>query len=199
MAGVFGFISGAFDNNSPLGTTYIPKVLTYYLGDHGLADEDQCASDEDQLGYSNAIPSDDPPLQQYTFTSICTRALDAPLLSEVSCDDLGNVDSDEMNTLGGTILHELLHVPAFISRLPHHEKLLHWGNSQDKTSISDYEQPDDVTSPPDDGYGPTGAEDLRMFQGRYVCRSNADNYVFYALSRYWSKKCGKAFKGVREL
>ncbi|OAP55902.1 hypothetical protein AYL99_10054 [Fonsecaea erecta] len=110
-------------------------------------------------------------------------------LAGFGCDGLGDRDTAYMKVIGSTVLHELFHwpwmflsVPDYATAIPDHDH-----------RIWDYDGPW-VSG----AYGPWNA--LRINQlpadprsGMSQSLQNADNYVWYALSRYWSFRCGKVF------
>ncbi|OQU98033.1 hypothetical protein CLAIMM_03870 [Cladophialophora immunda] len=110
-------------------------------------------------------------------------------LAGFGCDGLGDRDTAYMKVIGATVLHELFHwpwmflsVPDYAARVPDHDH-----------RIWDYDGP---WAP--GAYGPFNA--LRINQlpadprtGNSQSLQNADNYVWYALSRYWSFRCAKTF------
>ncbi|EXJ70606.1 uncharacterized protein A1O5_06676 [Cladophialophora psammophila CBS 110553] len=104
-----------------------------------------------------------------------------------SCDNLGDYDSDWMKTTGSTILHEFIHWSWFFVYVPNWYIFIRGG------TIDDYRGPN-----PKHGYGPYRARQIKDIYGSLTqpypeTLNNDDNYVYYALSKYWSWRCGKQF------
>lgn len=125
------------------------------------------------------------------------------MLAEIDCDDLGYKDSRMMEPLAGVVLHEMTHIAALTARLPGRERLVAFkGQTAVNHIIGDFVPMDgEHGAVPRGGGAFLETRDLRYMEGmglvkagRGVCRSNADSYVVFMLSRYWSWKCGREFK-----
>ncbi|KAH0829527.1 hypothetical protein FOPE_10537 [Fonsecaea pedrosoi] len=105
------------------------------------------------------------------------------------CDGLGDRDTAYMKVIGSTVLHELLHWPWMFLSVPDYTTLV----PDHDHRITDY------TGPWVEGaYGPYNAMRINQLPpdprtGMSQSIQNADNYVSYALSRFWSFRCDKTF------
>ncbi|KIX97301.1 uncharacterized protein Z520_06753 [Fonsecaea multimorphosa CBS 102226] len=114
---------------------------------------------------------------------------DGAPLPGFGCDGLGDRDTTYMKVLGSSILHELFHWPWMFLSIPGYET-----NIPDHGHrIWDYDGPWVPSA-----YGPWNAMHINQLpadsrSGMSQSLQNADNYVWYALSRYWSYKCDKTF------
>ena len=86
----------------------------------------------------------------------------------------------------------MTHIAPLISRVPGVEDLL---DPKGEKVIVDYERTKNDNSVPPNGYGPFNAWALRQYNNRRA-KSNADNYRWYALSRFFTKRFNKAFKAA---
>ena len=110
-----------------------------------------------------------------------------------SCANLGDHDSDWMKTPGSIILHELLHWGFFFASVPSWKSTIVYKNSEWK--ILDYKG---QAGPPSNGYGPYNAKMLKdefstTDQVWPETLNNVENYVWFAVSKYWSWRCGAVF------
>lgn len=112
------------------------------------------------------------------------------------CGGLSDHDSSLMLVLGAVFLHEMLHWPRLVRWVPDYDKLIPLDQYGQSTIV------DFVPSPgqyPPAGYGPLYAKTINEGQplnpqtGKSASIQNSDNYVWYALSKYWSFKCGRVF------
>ena len=121
-----------------------------------------------------------------------------------TCNGLQGFDSDYMSSPATTLLHELFHVPGLFDDVPGYSDTILTSEITQGTGpgsgivqnlISDWKGDD-----PKYAYGafntrrlnelePTDKEGLK-WRGIY----NADNYLFYALSSYYSRKCNLDFR-----
>ncbi|KAI1611158.1 hypothetical protein EDD36DRAFT_314226 [Exophiala viscosa] len=179
--------------------------LSISIGDHP----------DKKLPSSFACDDDDDPDAYYTASkdnaddgtiSMCTRVWDHPALKDIldppsgwenepgfGCSGLLNHDSDLMQPAGGVILHELLHWAFFFKNdVPNWDTVIPLTPAGDHR-IRDYQGP--AGGIPPNGYGPYNAPLLKNLpKGAYsLTTNNVDNYVYYALSKYWSTVCNKSF------
>ncbi|KAK4945581.1 hypothetical protein LTR10_015200 [Elasticomyces elasticus] len=138
------------------------------------------------------------------LVSLCDQTFEFPTLQEIedpparyrdgegnplpgfTCDGLGDHDTDWMQTPGVVLLHELMHWTYLLEDIPNYEDLID-ENEDGFPQIVDFAGPDPV-----DGYGPYNTMRLRQVKAAETIQ-NADSYVWYAQSKYWSWKCGKTF------
>ncbi|OAL34370.1 hypothetical protein AYO20_06423 [Fonsecaea nubica] len=109
-----------------------------------------------------------------------------------SCAGLGDFDSDWMKTVGSTILHEYIHWGFLFVHVPDWYHFIRV-NDRGWRAIEDYPGPN-----PPNGYGPYRAKLIKDTYGAWdqaypVTVNNVDNYVYYALSKYWSWRCDRRF------
>ncbi|OAG34403.1 hypothetical protein AYO21_11428 [Fonsecaea monophora] len=109
-----------------------------------------------------------------------------------SCAGLGDFDSDWMKTVGSTILHEYIHWGYLFIHVPGWYEFIRV-NDQGWRAIDDYSGPN-----PPNGYGPYRAKQIKDTYGAWdqafpATVNNVDNYVYYALSKYWSWRCDRQF------
>lgn len=109
-----------------------------------------------------------------------------------TCNGLGDTDSDWMASPGATLLHELMHWSYLLKDTPGFSDLID-KDEAGLPQVRDFSQPQ---SHPPDGMGAFHARLLKDF-GPYVAIQNADNYRWYALSKYWSWKCKRGFGPAR--
>lgn len=121
------------------------------------------------------------------------------------CGNLGTTDSGWMVTTGSILLHELFHCPVLFRDVPG------YANAIDIDSVTEGTGPgsgpvqniiDDYSNPgydPDNGYGPYNAKWINdntptdQFNQGWLPIYNADNYMWYAISAFFTQKCGKEF------
>jgi len=145
--------------------------------------------------------------------TVCERTFRLPLSSEIenppawgkdaqgnplpgfSCDGLGGHDSGWMKTMGSTMLHELMHWSYPFDDIPD----FHYDIEESDlgyTQITDFLNPDPQPGWPPKGYGPYYSKMLRDLETDSLSSKtlqNVDNYIYYAVSKYWSFKCNKLF------
>lgn len=133
-------------------------------------------------------------LGDWAWVSLCEDAWQYPSLDEIydphdarkgspgwGCDGLGDHDSELMTTIGGLLLHEIMHWSGLLENVPNFDDLIQEGEIG-FPQIGDFPGPN-----PPDGYGSFNAKQLKSVE-------NADNYRCYAESKFWQWKCGRAFK-----
>ena len=133
-------------------------------------------------------------LGDWAWISFCEDAWQYPSLDQIynpvdankgkpgwGCDGLGDHDSEFMTTLGGLLLHELMHWTWLLYNFPNFDDLIGQG-AIGLPQIGDFPGPE-----PADGYGSLHAKQLKSVE-------NADNYRCYAESKYWQYRCGRPFK-----
>ena len=170
--------------------------LEIALGNHPDLPEDQqlCGKDEFLLAFTFTSLA----MGDFAYISICDVAWQYPSLGEIenppesakdngvpmpgyTCDGLGDHDSDFMTTPGGVLLHELMHWPYLIEGIPNYDMIEE--GPMGLPQIKDFEGP----TPPN-GYGAFNAKQLTRDGIQ-----NADNYHWYAQSKYWSWRYKKTF------
>ncbi|KAJ9608959.1 hypothetical protein H2200_006730 [Cladophialophora chaetospira] len=113
-----------------------------------------------------------------------------------SCDNLGTFDSDWMKTMGAVILHEYLHWGFYFTNVPGwHLKIAPDPAQGGKRDIEDYAG---QLGPPAVGSGPYNAKLINDNYGNTgqpfaPTLNNVENYVWFAVSKYWSWRCGRDF------
>ncbi|KAI1623127.1 hypothetical protein EDD37DRAFT_682610 [Exophiala viscosa] len=127
-----------------------------------------------------------PTLVEIEDPSADHRDADGDPLLGYTCDGLGDHDTDWMQTPGGVLLHELMHWTYLLEDIPNYEDLID-ENEDGFPQIADFAGPN-----PGDGYGPYNTMRLRQVKAAETIQ-NADSYVWYAQSKYWSWKCGRTF------
>ncbi|KAK4937070.1 hypothetical protein LTR10_022193 [Elasticomyces elasticus] len=110
------------------------------------------------------------------------------------CDGLGDHDNGFMTVTGSTVLHEFFHWPIILQGVPGYNTFIP-PDSQGNHHIGDNTGTAFGLA---HSYGPYNARLINMVArnpvtGKSQSIQNADNYVWYALSLYWSWKCGKPF------
>ncbi|KAJ9503776.1 hypothetical protein H2202_000915 [Exophiala xenobiotica] len=111
------------------------------------------------------------------------------------CDGLGDHDSNLMAAPGAIMLHELMHWPGLLRSVPDYENLIHRDVETDQPVIEDFSG----SGYPPNGYGPFYARIINEGQpldprtGKSQSILIVDNYMWYALSKYWSFKCRRIF------
>lgn len=157
------------------------------------------------------------PREEKAYTQVYKRAFDFPSFDEIftkrGCGGLGQYDSGLMTSLGAHLLHEMVHwrllVRAennrerFDAVIPHvvilpdpDDEDLEIEEEHDYIDDYDRDQQEDPEIDPLTGYGPKNAHDLVVNGGGASFR-NADNYRWYAVSKYWSWRCTLAAMGRR--
>ncbi|KIX97028.1 uncharacterized protein Z520_07142 [Fonsecaea multimorphosa CBS 102226] len=190
--------------NAQLSSRFVQSRI--YIGDStARPTERQCK------GQVNAWMSEDN-ADANAEIYICDDAFDWPSIEEIanppqtswardnqgrplpgySCDGLGDFDSDWMKTMGSIILHEYMHWGFLYIQVPNWYYYI-------KTTSMGFRAIEDYTGPfPPNGYGAYHAKTIKDIYGSWdqawpQTLNNADNYVYYALSKYWSWRCGKQF------
>lgn len=140
---------------------------------------------------------------KYAWQSLCEEAFDFPFLWDIellatdpsghmipghTCSGLGERDSDYMESPGGILLHELMHWTYLLETIDRFSELIK-PDEGGFHQIRDYSSP---TGVPPNGLGAFHAMQLKD-HGPYAGIQNADNFKWYALSKYWSWRCGRAF------
>ncbi|KAK5185903.1 hypothetical protein LTR44_001952 [Exophiala sp. CCFEE 6388] len=180
------------------------SLLSISIGNHpdrSPNSGDDCAVDDTDAYLVHSRDNEDAGL-----ISMCTPVWDYPSLSNIlnppagweneigfGCNNLLDRDSDLMTPAGGVLLHELLHWGfLFENEVPNFETVIPLTSGGDH-HIRDYLGPPGGI--PDTGYGPYNAPLLKNLPpGPYsVTTNNVDNYVYFALSKYWSIQCTKWF------
>lgn len=117
-----------------------------------------------------------------------------PTLPGWGCDGIGDHDNSFMTVTGSTMLHELFHWPVLFQDVAGYDTFIppdasgnHFIGDNIGTGIG-----------LPHSYGPFNARLINLLTpdpvtGKSQSIQNADNYVWYALSLYWSWKCGRPF------
>ncbi|OAL37540.1 hypothetical protein AYO20_03047 [Fonsecaea nubica] len=143
------------------------------------------------------------------FMSVCDYAFSHPSLADIEnppawardptgapepgygCDNLLDHDNDYMISLSGIMLHELFHWTYLFEDIPQFDHFIALDEELIRV-IDDWKGPF-----PPDGYGPFHAMLVNTLPMQplvaFPSTNNADNYVYYALSKWWSFKCQRAF------
>ncbi|KIW89618.1 uncharacterized protein Z519_09774 [Cladophialophora bantiana CBS 173.52] len=112
------------------------------------------------------------------------------------CQNLGDTDSSNLHSTGSVMLHELMHFPGLFSDVPHYAATI---PSQIQFSSTPHVISDFFGDWPKNGYGPYNSAEIKRFLPRdhsyfeWKPTYNADNYVSYAVSQYYSRVCGRKF------
>ena len=143
--------------------------------------------------------------------NVCDTAFRFPQLSAIEqnvpatwtadpgCAGLGDEDTGWMTSLGGHLLHEFTHWEYLTKDIPGFEDVVE--KTPDKI-IGDYKyelwreevEDEDFSEDPSTGYGPFKARELNFVtETKNLGQRNADNYRWYAQSKYWSFKCERDF------
>ncbi|KIW27740.1 uncharacterized protein PV07_07450 [Cladophialophora immunda] len=111
------------------------------------------------------------------------------------CQNLGNIDTRWMYSTGSVLMHELLHFPGLFADVPDYDaNIATQFDANTPHFISDF-----YGDWPENGYGPYNAAEIKRYLPRdhqylqWKPTYNADNYVCYALSKYYSRVCGRPF------
>jgi hypothetical protein len=122
------------------------------------------------------------------------------------CENLGDTDSNWMDSIAAIILHELFHFPGLFADVPDYGATIQLkgvvpgsgpGSGPIEHQIDDWYGKGKT---PPNGYGAYNAKlvnDLHPLDknGRpFLAIYNADNYAWYALNSYFSKTCGREFQ-----
>ncbi|ETI24798.1 hypothetical protein G647_04168 [Cladophialophora carrionii CBS 160.54] len=111
------------------------------------------------------------------------------------CENLGDTDSDYMDSPAAVVLHELLHFPGLFADVPSYAAMIPTRSGQPEHLIEDWWGPSPI-----DGYGAYNAMLISKTPPkdrngrRFLPIYNADNYAWYAISSYFSRKCTKEFQ-----
>lgn len=139
--------------------------------------------------------------------SMCDLVWDHPPLQEIfqpeiewighpgfGCETLLGEDTNLMLPAGGVLLREMLKWNYLFS-----DNVREWDirirtNAIHEHQINEYQAPGPNSIPPN-GRGPYNAALLKTLPRGALSETvnNAENYVWFALSRYWSIKCGAVF------
>ena len=140
--------------------------------------------------------------------SLCDAALRFPTLNSIvinderrtgrgdpGCDGMGAVDSGWMTSLGGHILPEIIHwryifvlgIDDWIEVVTDYKE-----DEDDEKIIVDYDANEGSFMTPPSGYGPYNTRALASHRNGEAI-NNADNYRWYAPSKYFQWKCGRSF------
>ncbi len=135
---------------------------------------DDCKDKPWMLGYLLQKP-DFP--DEYVHLIVCTRTMQLPLISEMSCDKLSDHIDKTFDTLAATLMHEYVHWSALMKRAL---------DTKDppQRKIHDFEAP--KGSDPENGYGAYNAMRIRE---KHDPTDNADNYAWFALEAFWTREC----------
>jgi hypothetical protein len=142
---------------------------------------------------------DYPMLEDVTDPPSSAKTVTGDLKPGYGCDGLLDRDTDYMCTVGGIVLHELIHWSALFVKTPGWNQFITPGAPGERW-ITDYKamSPFDV---PATGYKPYNAHMLNFKSMLYpnkfpprVSVNNADSYHVYAASKYFQFRCGKQFR-----
>lgn len=125
--------------------------------------------------YTNPFPAGfDPGLPNTaTFTFFCDPAFNLPgRYGDITCANVGDTLSTNMEFLGGTILHEWMHNDGIGAQ------------GTGGAHIGDYSTPQDARA----GYGPYKTRQL-LINNPSQCITNADNYLWLAYEIIFTKAC----------
>lgn len=157
------------------------------------------------------------PEENKAYTQLYKRAFDFPTLDDIftkrTCDGLGPYDSGLMTSLGAHLLHEMIHWRLLVRASNNeqqfdavitHDVWLPDPDDEDELEEEEHDYIDDYNkneyedsdADPATGYGPANAHQL-VLNGNYRSFRNADNYRWYAVSKYWSWRCTQATGGHR--
>jgi hypothetical protein len=182
--------------------------LQIAIGDHPDRDDQDEQCEDNHIDGFFSFDNNDPTAG---LLSICNGAWRYPALDDIfeppaswrgkpgfECNGLGPRESNFELPLGGVILHEMLHWPyLFQNDVPDWStKVPTLPQYPTVRQIPDYK---DYTGNPPDGYGPYYAPQLKtvpkgMWGGQYpITTNNADSFVYFATTKYWSLKCNRNF------
>ncbi|EXJ56960.1 hypothetical protein A1O7_07304 [Cladophialophora yegresii CBS 114405] len=114
-----------------------------------------------------------------------------------TCDGLLDRDNAYMEIVAGWLLHELIHwEELYKDDVPEWDQFV-----SSLTGIKDFDSPG---ATPEYGYGAFNARLLKERavshpgeNGHYPTVNNADSYMWYALSNYWSWRCQRPYRGAQ--
>lgn len=178
---VFGLISGAFENNWPSGPELFPFKVTIW------ADEGShpACNDPNLYAWAGNRPAGAKSVNKYADIIVCPNNVrDKKMIGAIDCSELGDYDSDAMEPLSATILHEMMHIVAMISRLPGSDQLLDTTSETVRGAIGDYQRPTGEQSLPVNGYGFQQCEYLRDKGPRYAVSSRCHTIGHDAKMRF---------------
>ncbi|OAG44434.1 hypothetical protein AYO21_01430 [Fonsecaea monophora] len=125
------------------------------------------------------------------FMSLCDYAFSHPSLADIENPPAWARDPTGAPEPGGIMLHELFHWTYLFEDIPQFEHFIALDEELIRV-IDDWKGPF-----PPDGYGPFHAMLVNTLPMQplvaFPSTNNADNYVYYALSKWWSFKCQRAF------
>ncbi len=205
VADVRGHLSGGLltiISTDTLNPMFTDLIISF--GDHpGGMDNSGCSQDVTLEGYQTILRSD---VSKFIIT-LCIPAWSYPPIGAIvnppadrvgqngfGCDGLGNRDSDLMMVPGSVLLHEMMHMgELFSGTVRNRDAKINTISAETHVHfIADYAG-DLVHNW--EGYGPYYAHQLvDIPDGAYSnALNNADNYVWYALSKFWSVQCQRQF------
>lgn len=134
------------------------------------------------------------------------RAPDGTPFNGYGCDQLGERESDFLACPGSLLLHELIHWEGPLSRIPDFDTFINIAPGNTQRRIEDLVAPKQTqerfSNRPLDRYWQFNSrrlKELSMFSPTYppyVILNNVDSCVSYAISKYWSWRCGRRFREV---
>ena len=165
------------------------------------------------VGYAYTEQNFDNANQNRAIICLCDIAFRFPSLDNIKkdveatweegprCKNMGSYDSGWMTSLGGLLLHEFTHYEYLLEDVPNYAKnvmklsprgfiddynYVQWSNKVPGT---------EWPNPPTSGYGPHNAMTLNdnIDDVLHMAMINADNYRWYAQSKWWSFQCEKAY------
>ena len=182
--------------------------LSISAGDHPELEEDEKRCPDIDSSHSWAaytIQFGD--LERRSLLSICDFGFRLPSLNQIldpakagpGCAGLGDHDSGRMTSLGSEILHEVIHWRYLLQDVADFDDVLMEYDDTDEGEniIIDFDGGESSFMSPSDGYEPVHAHKL-VGHGEGDAVNNADNYRWYAQSKYWSFMCGKCFGPARD-
>lgn len=189
--------------------------LSIYFGSHPRSQDINCVSPNQM---ASMFEFDD----GRAAISICPAPFNFPSLADAynppkrvrdpdgtpfigyGCDRLGERESDFLWCPGIVMLHEMIHWTHLLNRIPDYNSLINIKPGPNTRGIIDFQapipNPGETQLEPQSGYGQFNSrrlKELSMFSPNYpphVTLNNVDNYVSYAILRYWSWRCGREFK-----
>ena len=171
-------------------------------GDHRElnADERDCANIDPGVTYAAHTNQFGDELGDRGLISLCPIAFRFPTIAQITngspgCQGLGSYDSGLMTPLGGHVLHELIHWRYLVYDGPLFDEIVveQEGVPDGENIISDYDADSSNEFEPPDGYGPYHTRLLAEHEGSSDAVNNADNYRWYAQSKFWQWRCGRSF------
>lgn len=221
IAGIDDYRTCDLKTQSPIANIHM-QDLTIIAGmaqPDEVPPEEQPNLDDEDLEIFCTTFQEYGPGDDKTYTQMYKRSFDFPTLKDIftkrTCSGLGQYDSGLMTSLGAHLLHEMIHWRQLIRAANNQERfdtvITHhvWIREPDPDDpddyiyeeeehdyIDDYSKSEYQNPPanPQTGYGPKNAHDL-VLNGNQASFRNADNYRWYAVSRYWSWKCTDANDG----